>query len=150
MNYASENVILSDFERLIFFYQSKANDEEIGDCLTLFLIELMNVKKCISKRYVAVCLRNEFYRLIRNKIIKLQNETLFENELFLDSVNTDDYSHIFIQDVLKTLTETEKNVVVLRYIQGYSVSDIANFYKVSKPYISQIKKRALDKIKSTM
>lgn len=57
---------------------------------------------------------------------------------------------MLICDVLKTLTDEQKNVVKLRYCCGFSCSEIADFKGVSRQSVSQTKKRALDKMKTLL
>ena len=69
LNYAEKDEILRDFEKLISFYNAKSLRDyggifdDMDGLLTLFLIELIEHERCISKRYVAVALRNEYIRI---------------------------------------------------------------------------------------
>ena len=157
LNYAEKEDILRDFVKLISFYHRK-NVRQYGELfddmdglLTLFLLELIEAGKCISKRYVAVAIRNEYIR-ISKEFLCLRNRRCE----FLDFCKSDfDFTYevenkMLICDVLKTLTDEQKNVVKLRYCCSFSCSEIADFKGVSRQSVSQTKKRALDKMKTLL
>ena len=61
------NAVINDFEKLIEYFGNKCGGEEMRAQLWLFLWELVAKKKAISRRYVAVALRNEFIRYTRSE-----------------------------------------------------------------------------------
>lgn len=74
-------LIIDDFEKLIAFYSNKFSRsfgaiyyDEINSSLTLFLLELIHSKKCISRRYCAVCIRNKYYEYVRKFLIAKNTE----------------------------------------------------------------------------
>lgn len=156
MNYAKKEQILQDFERMIKFYNFKCDLSfqqrfgEMGQILTLFLLELYEAEKCISQRYVAVSLRHKYYDIIRSFISLCTNEReLKEIENNADFTSKID-AKITVEDVLRKLTNGEKEVIKLRYMGGLSIEEIAQLKGVSRQAINQKKKRAFDKIKTLL
>ena len=65
----------------------------------------------------------------------------------------DDVDKVRFDDLLSvcpTLTVKEKEILTLVYLCGYSSVEIANKFSSSKQNINQIKRRALQKMKSAM
>lgn len=157
LNYAEKSEILRDFEKLISFYNAKSVRQrgdffdDMDGLLTLFLLELIQAGRCVSKRYVAVALRNEYIR-ISKKFLALKKGRC---EFWEFCVSDCDFAHsvenkLLVQDVLKTLTDEENKIVKLRYFCGFSCIEIADFKGVSRQSVSQTQKRAIDKIKSVL
>lgn len=157
LNYAEKSEILRDFEKLISFYHRK-NVRQYGELfddmdglLTLFLLELIDAGKCISKRYVAVAIRNEYIRISKEFLCLRNRRCEFLKFCKSDFDFTDDVDNkMLVRDVLKTLTSEQKNVVKLRYCCGFSCNEIARFKGVSRQSVSQIQKRAIDKMKAVL
>jgi RNA polymerase sigma factor (sigma-70 family) len=156
LNYAKKDQILCDFEKLINFYNFKCELSfqnrfgEMGQMLTLFLLELIDSKKCISQRYVAIALRHKFYDITSSFVSICRNERELKGfEKIADFTNNLE-TKILVDDVLKKLTKSESEVVKLRYIGGLNCAEIARLKNVSRQDINQIKKRAFDKIKGLL
>lgn len=156
MNYAEKDQILRDFVKLIDFYNSKSvlqNGDFLDDMdglLTLFLLELIQAGKCVSKRYVAVALRNEYIR-ISKKFLAIKKG----RKEFFDFCATDDFvtctdEKMLVADMLKALTNEQKNIVKLRFWDGLTCDEIARRKGITKQAVCQTQKRAIDKIKTLL
>ena len=102
----------------------------------------------------------------------MQNETKVSNIISLDEymeqgdskvepVETKDYLQPdrvvekeelkkIILEVLQTLTDKEKNVVVLYYYEDMTLKEIANVMEVSESRVSQLHSKALVKLKQRL
>ena len=156
MNYAEREQILRDYVKLIKYYSAKKPlffgncFDEMEPMLTLFLLELISKGKCVSQRYVAVAIRNEFYRLshIWNKISGTEN---FMTENFvLPDFTKELENNIVVADALKKLTKKQNEVIKLVYLEGVSVAEIAERKGTSRQSVNNIKIRALDKMKRAL
>lgn len=156
MNYAKKDQILRDFIKLIVFYNFKCElsfQERFGEMwsmLTLFLLELIEAKKCISQRYVAVAIRHKYYEITKSFISICSNERELKGFHKIADFSKGIDAKIVVDDVLKKLTKTESEIVKLLYIGGLSCEEIARIKGVSRQAINQTKKRAFDKIKQML
>lgn len=153
MNYAEKDQILRDFVKLIKHYSAK-KPLFFGNCfddmesmLTLFLLELISKGKCVSQRYVAISIRNEFYRLshLWNKILGTEN--FMTDNFVLPDFTKELENNLFLADALKKLTKKQNEVIKLVYLDGVSVAQIAERKGTTRQSINEIKLRALDKLK---
>lgn len=156
MNYAERDQILRDFVKLIKHYSAK-KPLFFGNCfddmesmLTLFLLELISKGKCISQRYVAVAIRNEFYRIshLWNRILCTEN-FITDNFVFPDFTKELE-DGLFVADALKKLTKKQNEVIKLVYFDGVSVTEIAEKKGITRQSVNEIKTRALDKMKRAL
>ena len=157
LNYAEKEDILRDFEKLISFYNAKSLRDyggifdDMDGLLTLFLIELIEHERCISKRYVAVALRNEYIRISKKFLCHKIRRCEFWDFCVSDcGISQSVENKMLVRDALKSLTAEESKVVKLRYCFGFSCSEIADFKGVSRQSVSQTQKRAIDKIKALL
>ncbi len=149
--------IHNEFKGLIEFYSFKTGEEDTIQELTVFLLELLydiDIKKFnydLSDdlhRYIAVCLRNKYIDLskkeqkYRNVIKDLCKKDCFYAEVGFDSV--------FIKDLIKLLPLKQAVVIVYRYIYGYSDTEIADLLGVKRQAVFNMRKRALENLKSYM
>ena len=151
MNYAEKNEILSDFEKLINFYARKSVSyfDDMRGCLLLFLLELYARGKCVSKRYVAVAIRNEYIRI--SKFIFLhKTEREFVDFCLTYDIFPDEENKMLFADILKSLTQKQRECVLLRFYGGYSSTEIAERFGISRQAVHRLQKRALDKLREVM
>lgn len=154
MNYAKKDQILRDFVKLIKFYSSKSvlqyGDllDDMEGLLTLFLLELIQAGKCISKRYVAVAIRNEHIRISKQFLAIKKNEKDFFNFCVKEENFTDVCEDkMFFADALKTLTKEQNEIIKLRFYEGLNCSQIAELKGITRQAVCRTQKRALDKLK---
>ncbi len=53
------------------------------------------------------------------------------------------HNSIFIKDLLSQVTELQKNILILKFIQNYSETEISNILDVSRQSVNRAKNRAL-------
>ena len=95
--------------------------------------------------YIAKSIRNEYIKLSKERDkIKLN-----ELELNLDiEISYEDCNAEFeILDMFKILTKKEAYIMKLLYVYYLSVSEVADYMKISRQSVNQTKNRALKKIK---
>lgn len=154
MNYAKKDEILRDFVKLIKFYNAKSvvqySDffDDMDGLLTLFLLEMIQSQKCISKRYVAVCLRNEYYRISKKFLALCRNRAEFTEFCKTDNFTINSENEMLVKDALASLTNKQNEVVKLRFWKGYTCNEIATLKGVSRQAINQTQKKALDNLKA--
>ncbi len=143
--------IYGEFAKLINFYASHIATEDANSELTLFLIELLYAvdlsrfkNDCNEglKKYIAVCIRNEYISISKSKE-KLERFTyeLFENYAGYTENQED---KIAVEQVFKYLTEKQRKVLVYRYKYGYSDVEIANILNIKRQAVNQLKNRAFE------
>lgn len=156
MNYANKDQILRDFEKMVVYYNLKSVIQygnffdDMDGLLTLFLLELIQKGKCVSKRYVAVAIRNEYIRISKKFLALYRKEKEFVKFCIDNDFAIPLEDKIVVKDVLKRLTEKQQEVIKLRYIGGFSCDEIAHKNGVSRQAISRIENRALDKLKAML
>jgi RNA polymerase sigma factor (sigma-70 family) len=74
----------------------------------------------------------------------LSEEALHKIECGLS--DEDDYSSVEIRGFRKTLTEKEYSILVMVYLDGETVADIAHKYGISRQAVNQTKLAAIKKI----
>ena len=148
MNYAEKNEILSDFDKLINYYARKSAIyfDDMRGCLLLFLLELYSRGKCVSKRYVAVAIRNEYVRISKS-IFLHKTEREFVDFCMSYDITPDEDNKMLFADAVKTLTRKQRECVLLRFYGGYSTAEIAEKCGISRQAVHTLQKRAIDKLK---
>ncbi len=148
LNYAAAEDILAELSGLIEFYGNKSNDEEIKSDLRLFLWELISAGKAISRRYLAVAIRNEFIKLSK----KRQEQRIRENMLYdnLHTENNNIEERLDLIDALKKLTDKQRETVVLHHIAGLSFTEIAKRQGTSRQAAQKTAKRAEERLKEVI
>lgn len=143
------NAVINDFEKLIEYFGNKCGGEEMRAQLWLFLWELVAKNKAISRRYVAVALRNEFIRyakVMQRRRLCEQPLEWWENADEWQNLNTD----IEIKELLGRLPEFQRKTVILHEIHGLTFAEIARRKCCTRQAVSQAEKRGLDKLRALM
>ena len=156
-NHRMENfhLIYEAFYKLILLYAQKVNESDAAQDLSGFLVEILfkidttKFKRDDSedlKRYIAVCLRNEYYAMLKRK----QFSVIYCDELTYDiPENTyNPQSKILIRECLATVTDNQRIILVLRYGYGFSDSQIAEKLHISRQAVSKTRKKGLEKLKN--
>ena len=143
--------IIRIFDPLISKYAKLLDKEDTKQDLILHLIKVMNKiptdKKLKNKEfvgYVAKAIRNEYINLSKKK----DRVKLNEVELNLDiEIGYEECEYEFeILDMFKVLSKKESLIMRLLYVHYLSVSEVADYMKISRQAVNQAKNRALKKI----
>ena len=138
--------ILTIFQDQIKCYGRKAQSEDIQQDLYIFLFHLINTisldkmnntndKTLIS--YISHSIKFKFYKYFKQQYNQSNTELNF-----LDEINYEEnpanyisenrvFSDLEFLNLLKDLTDKERNVIINKYKYGFSVSEIAKKNKVS-------------------
>ncbi|WP_055667329.1 sigma-70 family RNA polymerase sigma factor [Desnuesiella massiliensis] len=148
--------IINKFNPLLNKYSRLLNYEDAKSDFTLFFIELVykfpiNNEAFIQDAYIVSYIN----KAIKNKYIHLSKKKMniekCEVELNLDIANNFSYNNslddkLYINDLFKCITKKEKEILVLKYIKGYSDVEISKIYKISRQAVNRMKIRAFNKI----
>ena len=159
--------LINKFTPLLKHYAYKLHTEDAFSELTLAFIELIyNINPQTLRstqdgaivRYLTASIKNSYIALLRS-IMKQKEATLVSWDGLTEheqnaSMLPDDgvfppYNGFYdLLTACATLTEKERNVLILIYQHGLSSAEIARQMKTSKQNINQIKLRALNKLRS--
>lgn len=146
--------ILAIFDNIINKYSRKLNGEDTKQDLYVFLIKLINNidelsivnyedKQVLS--YFSKSLKNEYIRLSKKNDRRKNNED-YNCEDRVWGYNFIE-SNIEVIDSIKNLNNYEKKIINMVVLNGYSVSEVAKKTGKSRQAISQVKNRAISKLK---
>ena len=87
-----------------------------------------------------------------NSEVRSIYETVHENMLTLDLIEGENHEEkilnkVTVEEILSTLSERDRQILVLRYIRGKTQSETSKIIGVSQVQISRIEKKALETIK---
>lgn len=147
--------IIEIFNPLLMKYARFLDEEDTKQDLTLHLIKVINIipinngklfkdKEIVG--YIAKSIRNEYIKLSK----KLNKIKLKEMELNLDTeIGYEECEYEFeILDMFKILSKKESFIMRLLYIHYLSVSEVADYMKISRQAVNQAKNRGLKKIRN--
>lgn len=130
------------FSRLIEHYARKLKTNSAQCDLWGFLWILQATKQPPpSDRYIAVCLRNEYIRLSKEKS---RTQNLCDG-IAGESIDYD--LRLDLAAALRCLTENERRAVLLTAIQGYTAADVATMLGISRQAVNQCKLRGFAKMR---
>ena len=146
--------ILAIFDNIINKYSRKLNGEDTKQDLYVFLIKLINNidelsivnyedKQVLS--YFSKSLKNEYIRLSKKNDRRKNNED-YNCEDRVWGYNFIE-SNIEVVDSIKNLNNYDKKIIKMVVLNGYSVSEVAKKTGKSRQAISQVKNRAISKLK---
>ena len=146
--------ILAIFDNIINKYSRKLNGEDTKQDLYVFLIKLINNidelsivnyedKQVLS--YFSKSLKNEYIRLSKKNDRRKNNED-YNCEDRVWGYNFIE-SNIEVVDSIKNQNNYEKKIIKMVVLNGYSVSEVAKKTGKSRQAISQVKNRAISKLK---
>ena len=144
-----------------------------ADCkqeLTLFLLELIrniDVSKFPTddsdtpNRYICVALRNKYIALSKQNQNEFKHRIQFEDEveevsvleqafLKLDIQKDIEFEQIIsveLEEALNGLSPKQKDVIVYKYIYGFSDAEIGEIFNISRQAINKLKNRAFETLK---
>ncbi|WP_039222521.1 sigma-70 family RNA polymerase sigma factor [Clostridium novyi] len=138
-------------------FANKINDKmnkTYTDELHSFLCELiikLPLEDLLERRslinYILSSIKKKKYNLYKNKyeIISFEDRHEILNKL---SVYDIEYNKLLYMNIISSLDIKEKDIIILYYIYGYTVSEIASIMGVTKQAISQKKARILTDLKN--
>lgn len=146
--------IIEMFTPLIGKYSRLLDKEDTRQDLIIHLIKVLNNIPINNKSlfkdkeiigYIARSIRNEYIKLSK----KRDKIKLNEIELSLDiEISHEECETEFeILDMFKILTKKEAYIMKLLYVYYLSVSEVADYMKISRQAVNQSKNRALKKMK---
>lgn len=152
--------LLNRFDKLLRKYSRRLKYEDSYEDLRLFFIELiMRLKDSpiVEKgdgylvKYISVSLNHHYIFLSKNsgKFPMLFSDISEEQRNHLECISAQEIEHGLSDyfPVKDLLSEREINILDMHYIQGYSISEIANHFQISRQAINQAKIVAVNKIK---
>lgn len=146
------------FKKTIKKLSKKLRYEEAETDLTiafLVIIKEINLRRFNSKddgaivKYIYRCLKNEFADLYKKNKRKLESTYTFENKIdtIADSRHEDINSRLFVSMLLNSLPPMQRKIIVKRFVQGFSDSEIAFSFKITRQAVNRVKNRALKKLR---
>ena len=135
--------LYADMAKLVEHYNRKLAEDD--GALSELLFNLVNSEKELSNRYAAVSLRNEYIRLSKAKQKRAEIFTEYGENHGATSPDID--LQIDIKTALLTLAKKERDIVLMRYFCGFSVSEIAALNGISRQAEWRRLRKALDKLK---
>ena len=88
-----------------------------------------------------------------DKLPEIIDNNLFEIDFvnercpFQENISDDTENKLFLADCFNSLTDKEKNIIKLVYIEGYTYNEVAEYYNVSRQYCNALAAKALKKLK---
>ena len=146
--------ILAIFDNIINKYSRKLNGEDTKQDLYVFLIKLIkNIDELSIVNYEDKQVLSYFSKSLKNEYIRLskKNDRRKNNEDYNCEDRVWGYnfieSNIEVVDSIKNLNNYEKKIIKMVVLNGYSVSEVAKKTGKSRQAISQVKNRAISKLK---
>ena len=146
--------ILAIFDNIINKYSRKLNGEDTKQDLYVFLIKLIkNIDELSIVNYEDKQVLSYFSKALKNEYIRLskKNDRRKNNEDYNCEDRVWGYnfieSNIEVVDSIKNLNNYEKKIIKMVVLNGYSVSEVAKKTGKSRQAISQVKNRAISKLK---
>jgi RNA polymerase sigma factor (sigma-70 family) len=147
-------LIFDEFKNIIRHYAVRLHYEDATADLNLFFVELLysidlsrfEMDYSFGLRgYIAVSIKNRYISL---SVSKLKQSNMYEP--FFENVNgyTETFDdRIVIKMALRGLSDKQKNVLIHKYIYGYSDVEISKRFSVSRQAVNAIKRRAIENLK---
>lgn len=145
--------ISADFEPLIKHYANKCRNEserqEMEAELWSFLWDLVKSGRAISKRYVAVSIRNRYIYYSKSIQKTAATETEFEPN-FAHPTEDDFVEKIAMRDLLDKLGIKQRETIVLHHVYGLSFAEIAKKYNCTRQYTTALNNRGLKRLREIL
>ncbi|MBO3444971.1 sigma factor-like helix-turn-helix DNA-binding protein [Clostridium sp. CCUG 7971] len=147
--------IIDKFKPIIYKLERYSYCEDLENELILSIIILLDeiqIKEEFLKedKYVF----SYIYKSIRNKYLKLNKR---DYKIYIKEISSDNFleyngynymnSNIMFYDIIKNLTDTEKNIIIKIYLDNLSEADIAREMNISRQAINKQHKKALNKLR---
>lgn len=146
--------LIYQFMPLINKYARKLNYEDAkNDLIEHFIITIKKMPPMIeakSIKYIETSIRNQ-------SIVLSKKQQQYENKIILtDSIETEftdkeiQYSSLDIKIILDGLNQKTKEILIARYIYGYTDEEIAKKYNISRQAVHKSRKKALLQLKENL
>lgn len=152
--------LIKQFEPLIKHYAYMLNDEDSFYELQIAFLEIIYrfptekikneailisyIKKSIYHKYINLSVKQKQY----SKTILLEDISLKEQYYINGKSNIEDqYIELLEKDLLSILTVKECEILKKIYIFQFSVTEVSKLLGITRQAVSQMKKRALEKLK---
>lgn len=148
--------VIEIFNPLLNKLHSKGSSDDIKSDLILFMFDLLckiPLEKeifCSDKyiiSYIKKSLVNEFIRLnkicCRNKDLEFSLDESYVKSKYTTSV----YDEIIFKDMIKNLTEREKEIFYKKYVLNYLDSEIARSKNITRQAVYKTHKNAIKKLR---
>lgn len=142
MNYADRDIIIDDFTDLIKYYAVKSSAEDMSSDLMLFLLELISAGRAISRRYVAVAVRNEYIRISKAEAAKRNSEAPYNADICGQEYNTENI--IDMKNALRGLPEKQRKALILHRVSGLTFEELAEKHGTTRQAQYRLEKRAAE------
>ncbi len=140
MNYADKSIIIDGFTDLIKYYAGKSPAEDMSSDLMLFLLELISAGRAISRRYVAVAVRNEYIRLSKAEAARRSAEVPYNEEMRGQEYNAENI--IDMKNALRGLPEKQRKTLILHRVSGLTFEELAKKHGTTRQAQCRLEKRA--------
>lgn len=137
------------FAGLIRHFEIKLGYDDAGQELTVFLLELvysLNTERFSSddsdilKRYIAVSVRNKYIALSKRKN-RIEHES---GELYDCIACADEFEGSFtLKEAMNNLNERQRAALTLRYVYGYSDTEIAEKLGITRQSVNRLERKGL-------
>lgn len=145
--------IYEAFAGLIHHFEVKLGYDDAGQELTVFLLELiysLDTERFLPddsevlNRYIAASVRNKYIALSKKK----QRHILESGELYDRAYCVEELEgSVTLKDGMKQLSERQKATIILRYIYGYSDTEIAERLGITRQAVNRLERRGLSILK---
>ncbi len=152
----SLEVLINHFHPLIKKMSKDLRYEEGSTDLIIFFIELMGRINFTNFRVITDSIIISYIqKSIKNKTIDLCRERIRKNIYFIDveleeiyeEENSIELDVCFKEYVYNRFSGVQKDVIIFKYIKGYSDVEISDMLKISRQAVNSAKNRALKKVK---
>ena len=137
------------FAGLIRHFEIKLGYDDAGQELTVFLLELvysLNTDRFLSddsdilKRYIAVSVRNKYIALSKRK-----NRIELESGELYDCIGcAEEFEGSFtLKEAMNNLNERQRAALTLRYLYGYSDTEIAEKLGITRQSVNRLERKGL-------
>ena len=151
-------VIMDKFEPQLNKFQRNSINEDMKSDLTLFMFKILSkipLDKDIFRddkyifSYINKSLKHQYIHL--NKIShKLMNKEIPLEDKIINQGDDNCFRNIVFEDLIKNLTDIEKNVIINKYKFNYAEAEIARMKGISRQAVHKTHIRALSKMKNLL
>ena len=153
--------LIKKFNPLLKKYAKKLYYDDAYNDLLLDFIELLHNIRLDRMRgsnerflvsYICTSIRSSYIkRLLDLKRLRsfVPYSALSDSELYrveAASAAADSYFELEMTGIDQVLTKLELSIIKMIYLRGYTVTETANIYGISRQAVNQTKKRALQKL----
>ncbi|MBQ3510613.1 MAG: sigma-70 family RNA polymerase sigma factor [Peptococcaceae bacterium] len=146
--------LLQRFQPLLNKYARKFHDsEEYYAELQLHLISLITSLATSGTKwndgqivaYIAKSIYTKYIKLSKQSVLHEKNSIEFNPEIMDHPIEAT--HEIFLKELFQPLNRSQREILYLHYVEGFSVQEIAKFRKTSRQSVNKIKNQALKILK---